>query len=87
LKTLTVRSDNDRSQIGLHTIVLKSWHSNFVDSLTEYTFKVNIDSSKCDATALTTSGILLNGILVDNSLTYMIGQKQQIYSLEFMTGI
>ncbi len=60
-KTLTIYSDNDRTQIGLHIIVLKSWHSNFINSLTEFSFIVNIDSSKCDSTALTSTGILLNG--------------------------
>ena len=67
--------------------MLKSWHANFINSLSDYSFKVNVDSSKCDATALTTSGILLNGVQVGDSMTYMIGQEQQIYSVEFMTGI
>ena len=75
-KTFTVHSDNDRTQTGLHTIVLKSWHANFINSLTEFSFIVNVDSSKCDASALTTSGILLNGVSVGNSMTYMIGQEQ-----------
>ncbi len=67
--------------------MLKSWHSNFINSLTEFSFKVHVDSSKCDATALTSSGISLNGVLVGNSLNYIIGQEQKIYSLEFLTGI
>jgi hypothetical protein len=62
LKTLTVSSNNDRTQIGLHKVVLKSWHSNFINSMTEFSFKVHVNSLKCDATALTTSGIFLNGV-------------------------
>lgn len=77
-------SDNNRSHIGTHSLVVKAWYDGFSGG--QHPFTVIVDSSICDSTELTTSGFKDEfGASVD-TITFKMGGKPLNLRITFSTG-